>query len=535
MITFDADRVQGITRVDRELLDSSALVGHLVPAGSVHAFLAEHRRRLFPDGMFADLFGSGRGRPSVPGEVIGSVLVLQALEGRSDREATEALRCDLRWKVACGLPLDHEGLHPTTLTYWRNRLRESDSPQRIFDAVRAVVAATGVLKGRTRRALDSVVLDDAVATQDTITQLIAAIRRVRRQVPGAAGFIAQHCHAHDWDEAGKPRIAWDDQNARDALVSALVCDALAVINEFTGAQVDEQAGQALALLALVAGQDVEPADGSDGTDGRWRIARKVTHDRIVSTVDPEARHVHKTVHARQDGYKGHVAVEPDTGIFTAVELTKATGEDNHEATVGLRLLDDEPPSAVTEVLGDSAYGTGNMREAMTDRDQHRTAIIKPPPLLQAVPGGFTIDDFTIDHETQQATCPAGHTRRIQPNRRVAFGKVCRDCPLRDRCTTTSAPSGRRLTLHPNDALLRAARRDWANNTELRETYRRHRPMVERSIAWLVGTRQRCRRVPYRGVTANDWWLHTRAAALNLRRLLNLGLTADNGTWTLRQA
>lgn len=517
------------------MLDSSALVGHLVPAGSVYAFLAEHRRRVFPDEMFADLFPSGRGRPSVPGDVIGAVLVLQALEGRSDREAAEALRCDLRWKVACGLPLDHEGLHPTTLTYWRNRLRDSRSPQRIFDAVREVVAATGVLKGRTRRVLDSVVLDDAVATQDTITQLIAAIRRVRRQVPGAAGFIAEHCHTHDWDDAGKPRIAWDDQVAREALVSALVNDALAVVDRFDGVELDEQAGQALALLALVAGQDVEPAEGSDGTDGRWRIARRVAEDRVVSTVDPEARHVHKTVHARQDGYKGHVAVEPQTGIFTAVELAKASGEDNSETAVGLRLLNREQPDAITEVVGDSAYGTGDMRAKLADPDQPRTAVIKPPPLARAVPGGFTIDDFDIDEEQGTATCPAGHTRRIQRNRKVAFGKVCRDCPLRDRCTTTSAPSGRRLTLHRNDALLRAARRDWATNTDLRETYRRHRPMVERSIAWLVGTRRRCRRVPYRGVTANNWWLHTRAAALNLRRLLHLGLTTEHNTWTLRPA
>jgi hypothetical protein len=527
-------RVQGITRVDRELLDAQALVGHLVPAGSVYAFLAEHRREVFPDGMFADLFGSGRGRPGVPGEVIASVLVLQSLEGRSDREATDALRCDLRWKVACGLPLDDEGLHPTTLTYWRNRLRESKSPQRIFDAVRQVVATTGVLKGRTKRALDSVVLDDAVATEDTVTQLIAAIRRVRRQVPGAAEFIAERCHAHDWDDPGKPRIDWDDRAARDALVSALVGDALALIDAFPDAGLDEQAGQALALLALVAGQDVEPAEGSDGTDGRWRIARRVAPDRVISTVDTEARHIHKTVHARQDGFKGHVAVEPDTGIYTGVELTKGTGEDNHEAVVGLRLLDGEPTGDEPEpgeVLGDSAYGTADMREALADPDHPRSAVIKPPPPRASVPDGFTIDDFDVDEAAGQVTCPAGHTRPITTKRHVTFGAACRGCPLRDRCTTSKR--GRKLQLHAKDSVLRAARRDWATNTDLRETYRRHRPMVERSIAWLVGVRGRCRRVPYRGVAANNWWLHTRAAALNLRRLLNLGLTADAGTWILR--
>jgi transposase len=179
--------MQGRSGSDRELLDTAALVGHLVPAGSVYAFLAEHRREVFPDGLFADLFPSGRGRPSVPAEVIASVLVLQTLQDLSDAEAMDALRCDLRWKVACGLPIDHPGFHPTTLTVWRNRLRGSARPERIFDAVRAVIDQTGVLTGKTRRALDSVVLDDAVATQDTVTQLIAAVRRVRREVPGARG------------------------------------------------------------------------------------------------------------------------------------------------------------------------------------------------------------------------------------------------------------------------------------------------------------------------------------------------------------
>jgi hypothetical protein len=320
--------------------------------------------------------------------------------------------------------------------------------------------------------------------------------------------------------------------AREELVSALVNDALCIVERFGEHDLDVSAGQALALLALVAGQDVEPAEDSDGTDGRWRIARKVAPDRIVSTVDPEARHVHKTVHARQDGYKGHVAVEPDTGIFTGVELAKAAGEDNHEAVVGLRLVQAEQ-GYVREVLGDSAYGTADMRAALGDPARPYTAVIKPPPVRLNIAGGFSVDDFTVDEDNQQVTCPAGHTRAITAKRSVTFGAICGNCPLRAQCTTSK--SGRTLRLHPHDALLRAARRDWATDNDLRETYRRHRPMVERSIAWLVGTRRRCRRVPYRGVASNNWWLHTRAAALNLRRLLNLGLATTNGTWTLGQA
>jgi hypothetical protein len=529
--------VQGRSDPDRELLDTAALVGHLVPAGSVYAFLAEHRGEVFPDGLFADLFPSGKGRPSVPAQVIASVLVLQTLEDRSDAEAMTALRCDIRWKVACGLPIDHAGFHPTTLTVWRNRLRASARPQRIFDAVRDVIAQTGVLSGKTRRALDSVVFDDAVATQDTVTQLIAAVRRVRREVPAAADLIAG-CAAHDWDDAGKPPIAWDDKAARDALVSALVTDANTIVDGLRGVELDERAALAVALLALVAGQDVEPAEGSDGTDGRWRIARRVAENRVISTVDPQARHVHKTVHHRQDGFKGHVAVEPDTGLFTAGEVTEAAGADNHEAVVGLALLDDDPDEPAGgetgggfEVLGDSAYGTGEARAALGAAGH--TAIIKPAPLRPAVAGGYTLDDFTVDEQAGTVTCPNGITRRMTGHRRVVFGVACRSCPLRLRCTT--AKSGRTLHLHEHDALLRQARRDWATHEQLRAAYRQHRPMVERSIAWLIGPKGRCRQLRYRGVAANDWWLHTRIAALNLRRLLNLGLTRQADTWACTRA
>jgi hypothetical protein len=521
--------VQGRSDRDRELWDTAALAGHLVPAGSVYAFLAEHRRVVFPDGMFADLFPSGRGRPSVPAEVIASVLVLQTLEDRSDAAAMDALRCDIRWKVACGLPIDHAGFHPTTLTVWRNRLRASDRPQRIFDAVREVISQTGVLKGKTRRALDSVVFDDAVATQDTVTQLIAAMRRVRREVPQAGDLIAQ-CHAHDWDDAGKPQIAWDDKAARDALVSALITDAATIVDGLHGVELDERAAQAVALLALVAGQDVEPAEGSDGTDGRWTIARRVAANRVISVVDPQARHVHKTVHHRQDGFKGHVAVEPDTGLFTAGEVTEASGEDNHEAVVGLALLDDDPEPADDgfEVFGDSAYGTGDARAALSDAGH--TAIIKPMPLRPAVAGGFTLDDFTVDETAGTVTCPNGTTRRITASRTVTFGAACRGCPLRAQCTTST--TGRSLTLHPHDTVLRAARRDWATREDLPAAYRRHRPMVERSIAWLIGPKGRCRQLRYRGVAANDWWLHTRMAGLNLRRLITVGLTRQADKWVI---
>src|SRR5213593_4249843 len=366
--------MQGRSEPNRELLDAAALCRQLVPKASVEAFLADHRQELFPDQLFEDLFPSGRGRPSVPADVIASVMVLQALEGLSDRDAARALADRISWKVACGLALDDPGFHPTVLTYWRGRLRASDRPERVFDAIRAVVEATGVLKGRTRRALDSTLLDDAVATQDTVTQIISAIRRVRREVPGATEVATD---AHDYDAGAKPLIAWDDPVAKQALVSALVTDALALMEALEDAPLTDGQRDAVGLLALVAGQDVEPGE----TPGTWRIAQKVAPDRVISTVDPESRHMHKSQSTYRDGYKAHVAVEPDTGIITAAALTPANAPDG---PTGVAMLEREDSGL--EVLADSAYGSGQTRAALA-KARHRP-VIKPIPLRRAVPGGF---------------------------------------------------------------------------------------------------------------------------------------------------
>ena len=503
--------MQGRSEYNPELLDAAALCRQLVREGSVEAFLADHRHDLFPDEMFSDLFPSGRGRPSIPADVVACVMVLQALEGLSDRDAARALRDRISWKVACGLALTDEGFDYSVLTYWRTRLRRSDRPERIFDAVCSVIDATGVLKGKTRRALDSTLLDDAVATQDTVTQLIAAIRRVRRVVPGADRVPVW---AHDYESSGKPLIAWDDPVAKAALVDALVNDALALLGAFEDEPGETEATSALGLLALVAGQDVEPGD-----DGTWKIAQRVAKDRVISVVDPETRHMHKSRSEYRDGYKAHIAIEPETGLVTSATLTPANAPDG---STGVELIRDEEPGL--QILGDGAYGSGEMLAALSAARHHKA--LKPWPLNTAVPGGFSRDDFLVDHEAKTATCPAGHTVIITKGFAAVFGTRCRGCPLRARCT--KARDGRTLQMSPHDAQLAEARRAWRDG-DFAEEYRRWRPMVERSIAWLVADNHR--RVRFRGVEKNRLGLSLRVAAINLRRLVNLGLDHDGG-WRL---
>jgi hypothetical protein len=533
--------MQGISGADRDLWDAGEVAGHLVPPGSVFAFLAEHRRELFPDSFTADLFPSRTGRPSLPADLVGSVLVLKELHDLSDAQTADAVKFDLRWKVACGRSLLADSFDPSVLVYWRRRIAASGCPDRVFGAVAEVIAQTGILRGKRKRCVDSTVFDDAVATQDTVTQLMAAMRRVARVVPGAGEVITAVCTL-DYSAPGKPDIDWDDPEAQERLVSGLVSDALEVLEVLAGPDAPERdaaAADALGLLALVAGQDVEPADGSDGTDGRWRIARKVAPDRVISTVDPQARHTRKCKSRLRDGFRGHVAAEPETGLITDCEMTMAAGDGSSDAENGVKLTarDRFRPAAGPgdagdagggglEVYGDSAYGSGEAREAY--RQAGDDTVIKPMPLTPAVPGGLTIDDFTIDEDERTVTCPAGHTRPMSPARTVTFGPLCADCPLRERCTT--ARNGRSMTIHPHQALLRAARAQ-ARTREFRDAYPT-RSVIERIIAWTATQNGHRIRLRYIGTTRNDAWLRNRCAAINLRTLVRHGLTRAGGTWIL---
>jgi IS5 family transposase len=543
--------MQGISRTDHDLWDAGDVAGHLLPEGSVFAFLAGHRRELFPDEFTADLFPSRTGRPSLPADLVGSVLVLKELYDLSDPQTADALKYDLRWKVACGRSLLETSFDPSTLVYWRKRIAASGRPHRVFDAVAEVIAQTGILRGKRKRCVDSTVFDDAVATQDTVTQLTAAMRKVARAVPGAAAVIKDVCRL-DYGKAGKPDIDWDDPQAKEQLVSDLVNDALAVLEALTGPgapQRDDAAADALGLLALVAGQDVEPAEGSDGTDGRWRIARKVAPDRVISTVDTEARHTRKSRSSRRDGFRGHVAAEPETGLVTDCEMTMAAGQGSTDAENGVKMAvrdrftdggtgpadgtaagtgdtADGPPAHGLEIYGDSAYGTGDARAGY--RDAGLGTVIKPGPLRPAVPGGFTTDDFTVDEDAGTVTCPAGVTRMMSTRRNVVFGAACAGCPLRDRCTT--AKDGRSMSTRPHEGLLRAARAQ-ARTSEFRQAYPT-RSAIERIIAWTATRSGHRIRLRYLGTAKNDAWLHTRCAAVNLRTLLRHGLTRSEGAWVL---
>src|SRR6266516_1538887 len=345
--------------------------GRVAP-DSIYGILHRECFALFPDEMFADLFDDV-GRRSVPPVIVAVVMVLQRIEGCPDGEAVDRFAFDARWKYAAGgLDFDYPGFVHTVLVDMRARLARSARPDRIFEVTLDAARAAGLV-GR-RRVLDSTPLYDAVATMDTVTLVRSAIRGLLRACDRelAGELRAMLRRDDDYRAAGKPACDYDDPQAREALVDALAKDSRALLAALDGRELGPALAQAAKLLATVTGQDLE-----QGAGGVFRIARRVAPGRVISTVDPGARHGHKTSARGFDGYKGHIAIDPDREIVTAAEATPGNSGD---AEVAERLLADLLPgdqdgaggrggnqaaaaaagAGQPAVYGDAAYGSGEL-------------------------------------------------------------------------------------------------------------------------------------------------------------------------------
>jgi hypothetical protein len=512
----------GVAVIEQRFESPRELLGDRLKG--VYRLLAEHGDRLFPQDYFADLYKeSRRGRPTVPARVLATVMVLQALEGLSDQEAIDHLECDLRWQAAAGVDAGHVGFHSTVLVGQRNRLRGSARPKRFLDDTRVVAREAGVLRDRVR-VLDSTPIYDAVSTQDTVTQLRSAIRKLLRALEGSplAGRVRAVLVRDDDYSAGKPPCDWDDPQAREALVDALVRDARAALDVIDGVELVGAALEAAELLAMVAGQDVE-----QGEDGVFRIARKVAPSRIISTVDPDARHGHKSRNRRFDGYKAHLSVDPDSELIDDVVVTSANVHDA-DAVEDL-LADHANDESKPTVMGDSAYAGA---DTLDDLQQAGFDVNTKVPAAGGQGGRFGKDDFTIDLDANTVACPAGHVVTIRRSAdgagRADFAELCADCPLRDRCTTST--SGRSIRIHPKEEILQHAKTAQAD-PERQHAYRSTRPKVERKIAHFVRVAWGGRKARSRGRQRVTTDAVTRAAAVNWARLATIGIAFTDGRWT----
>jgi len=514
------DLLDDVTRFCDERLDEH----------SIYAFLHRERDRLFPDECFADLFET-TGRRSVPPSVVAVVMVLQRLEGLSDREAVERYCFDARWRYAAGVGGYDTGgwtsFAHSVLVDMRERLRTSEKPNRIFDVTRDAAKEAGLV-GK-KRVLDSTPLYDAVATMDTVTLIRSAIRGLLKVADDEleSELRAALGSGDDYATSDKPQIDWDDPAARDALIDSRAKDAYALLLFLEGKVLGPVLSEAAALLATVVGQDTE-----EGPDGVFGIVRGVARDRIISTVDPEARHGHKTQVKGFDGYKGHAAVDPDSEIITETVVTPGNAGDASvaEDLIADLLADAEPEDDRRVVYGDNAYGTGAFHERLEEEGIDSRCKTQDPV---AAGGLFTKDRFDVDVGAGTVTCPNDVTVKMKRHRRgggmAYFKDACCDCPLRDQCT--ASPKGRTIAIGAHEEALARARirqRDPA----WRADYRATRPKVERKLGHLMRRRHGGRRARVRGTARVDADFRLLAAAANLARLGVLGMRWTATGWAV---
>lgn len=506
---------------------STEFCGERLSPTSIYALLNRECHRLFPDEAFADLF-QNIGRDSVPPRIVAVVMVLQRIEGLSDREAVDRFSFDLRWKYAAGgLDFNHPGFVHTVLVDMRERLRRSERPDRIFEAVLEVAKSAGLV-GR-KRVLDSTALYDAVATQDTVTMIRASIRGLLRVVDE---LLVKELRSvlkrdDDYTTAGKPACEWDDKQARDALVDALARDGYALLLCLDGRELAAEVKQAAALVATVVGQDLEQRE-----DGMFRIARRVSPDRVISTVDPEARHGHKTQSRSFDGYKGHIAIDPDSEIIVQTEVTPGnTGDGEVTDKLLADVLKQTPEAnraAGVEAYGDASYGTAENVEKLEAAGIEANVKVQAP---SARKGKYSKEEFAIDTESKTVRCPAGYVVEIPSSKDggglAVFGARCSGCPLREKCTESK--DGRSIHVHPKEGTLKKTRdrqkaRDW------KAKYRSTRPKVERKFGHLMSHRHGGRRARVRGCARVRRDFTLLAAVINLKRLAVLGVHHTAAGW-----
>ncbi|MHB8190836.1 MAG: transposase [Ferrimicrobium sp.] len=438
----------------------------------------------------------------------------------------------------------------------RERLRRSDRPDRIFEVV--VDAARAARMVGRKRVLDSTPLYDAVATMDTITLIRSGIRNLFKVATGSlvGELRSVLTSGDDYVSSSKPTIEWDDVVAREALVDSRAKDAYACLLVLEGKELTPELSEAARLLATVVGQDLEQHD-----NGTFHIARRVTKDRVISIVDPEARGEHKTSAHSFDGYKGHIALDPDTEVITATVVTPGNAGDasvakeliadlltqepstipSAEPTSGLEpKLEDESSSSPdagdnrdATVYGDAAYGTGEFQSHPQKTNIASKCKTQPP---SAKDGLFTKDRFVIDLEANTVRCPGEVTvtiARLKDGSGIAkFARNCASCALAKECTTSRI--GRKIRIGLNEVALTRARQE-QRSPVWKEGYRKTRPKVERKLAHLMRRRHEGRRARMRGRLRVDADFSLLCAATNLARLAKFEVRSiPYGGWAMAQ-
>ena len=288
------------------------------------------------------------------------------------------------------------------------------------------------------------------------------------------------------------------------------------------------------LLGQLLHQDIErkSGDADAHADDGVSLRDGVSKDRMLSVHDPEMRHGHKSSRRRFNGHKAAIVVDTDSQLITAVDVLPGNAPDNLGALELVEQSEASTDSVVQEAMGDAAYGDGGTRQTFADAGRQLVAKVPGRPNRSHFPK----DDFHLDLAAGSCTCPAGQVthamvsagKRTDAAGRVyrlqAFqfdGAVCRACPLRSKCIAAKGRQGRRVLIHPQEALLQEARA--LQQSAAYDEYRARRVVVEHRLARLVqlGIRQS----RYFGRVKTKFQVYLAATVANLTLVLgNIGLS-----------
>jgi transposase len=480
----------------------------MVGADSFYGFLARQGRELFRDEDFAGLYCLDNGRNSVAPSLLCLALLLQAHDRVSDAEATARAVFDLRWKVALGLDIEARPFAKSTLQLFRSQLVIHEQAQAIFRRSLEFARQTGYLRGRQMKAaVDTTVIFGRGAVEDTYNLIGHGIAKLCRVLALVAGREAvAWAAAHELERffapslKGEAALDWDDAAAREVFLNGLIAAGQRCLEWArqarsglaAGSDEDEQIRQAAELLTQLLWQDVEP------TARGHQIKRGTAEDRVPSVEDPEQRHGHKSRAGSFTGYKGAIAVDPETQLVTAVDVVPGNAHDGEGAAALVAQAETNTDSEVQQVIGDTAYGSVATRQALGERE------IIAPTVKPRTGHGLGKDQFAIDVPGERVRCPMGHetaqwqwvwTRpgkgkpRAQVKRFSFPAKLCRACPRYAECVVKQHGRGRIINWHQDEARLQAARA--LERTEYFHEQYRQRVVVEHRFARLVqlGIRQ----------------------------------------------
>ena len=506
-------------------LFSAANLPHRVPSDSFYGRMAAVSDVLFQDDDLKEIYDPGNGRPSLPPSIMNGVLLLQFHDDVSDEEAVQRLQFDLRWQVALNLPTDYPAFDPTSIGHYRLRLAEHGKERYAFDRFVAVGRAAGFMPDRVTLLTDTTRADGAGAVQDSYTLLRKCMRKLLKQMgyssPGKRRGLApttERLMATYLDQDRKAKIDWADPSERAEQLKVLVQDAKAVL-DLAVEHVDDAEVRATGwLLVKIMGDDIESDE-----HGNPQIAKGTAPDRIISITDPEMRHGRKSKAQRFDGFKLSVTTEQSSELIVDIQDIPAAGGDGQALMPTIERVEQHLGVTVEQVIGDGAYGSGELRAACADKHVDLLA-----PLTQPQDPAVDKSAFQINLEEKTAICPQGHSASGKTGRRgkgtldfIFARATCEACALFQRCVKSKS-NGRTVVTHPYEQHLRDARQR-QQTTEFKQRYPL-RSAIERKQAELV--QLGIRETRYVGRPKRQLQHLWTAAVANLRRLFRLCETTN---------